>query len=63
MRTETKRRLLSSAILTIVLVVGLSMIVFAGGDETEAAKPEMYATCFIPAFHLREQCSIFFRED
>ncbi len=44
MRTETKRRLLSSAILTIVLVVGLSMIVFAGGDETEAAKPEMYAT-------------------
>ena len=44
MRTETKRRLLSSAILTIVLVVGLSMIVFVGGDETEAAKPEMYAT-------------------
>ena len=44
MRTETKRRLLSSAILTIVLVVGLSMIAFAGGDETEAAKPEMYAT-------------------
>ncbi|MDO4453767.1 MAG: Na+/H+ antiporter NhaC family protein [Eubacteriales bacterium] len=44
MRTETKRRLLSSAILTILLVVGFSMIVFAGGDETEAAKPEMYAT-------------------
>ena len=44
MRTETKRRLLSSAILTILLVVGFSMIVFAGGDEAEAAKPEMYAT-------------------
>ena len=44
MRTETKRRLFSSAILTILLVIGFSMIAFAGGDEAEAAKPEMYAT-------------------
>lgn len=44
MRTETKRRLFASALVVMILTVGISMIAFASGDEENAANPAMYAT-------------------